>query len=234
MITSFKIKEIYNRIFLVTIKDRYDLAMTFCRVQEYYESPFKQIRGKTFTMAEFQRIYAKKIGDGVFSYPAHWSGFNVPGDVFDKFINLTFPDWGSEYDFAIEDIYHEIIGREGYGAYYVIGTEPKDTQAINHELAHAIYYLDKTYKSRVNNILKNLNKSLLSRFESHLRDMGYSKHVLEDEVNAYICFDSCHLTDMVKMNKNEKKNFNQIQTQLSALFAATLLTKNPKKSKLWE
>jgi len=47
---KYKLKEIYKGIFLVTIQDEYDLAMTFCRLQEYYESPFKQIRGKTFEM----------------------------------------------------------------------------------------------------------------------------------------------------------------------------------------
>ena len=230
---KYKLKEIYEGIFLVTIEDRYDLAMTFCRVQEYYESPFKQIRGKTFTMAEFQRIYAKKIGDGVFSYPAHWSGFNVPGNIVDELMSIAFEDWGNEYDLVMDGIHWKITDEyESYNEtspYYLIGAGPKDKNTINHEICHAIFYLDKTYRARVKEILKGLNKSLLSRFKSHLRDMGYSNHVLEDEVNAYICFDSCHLTDMVKMNKNEKKNFNQIQTQLSALFAATLLTKNPKK-----
>jgi hypothetical protein len=105
---NYKLKEIYNRIFLVTIKDQYDLAMTFCRLQEYYESPFKQVRGKTFTMTEFQRMYAKKFGDGVFTYPVDWAGFNVSGEVVDEFMSANFEDWGNEYDFVIDEIHWKI------------------------------------------------------------------------------------------------------------------------------
>lgn len=223
---NYKLKEIYKRIFLVTIKDQYDLAMTFCRLQEYYESPFKQIRGKTFNMAEFQRMYAKKFGDGIFTYPADWAGFNVPGDVVDEFMSASFEDWGSEYDFVIDEIHWKITDEhELYNEtdpYYLIGAEPKDKNTIKHEICHALYYLDKEYQKSVNSIISELNRSVFAQFRSHLLNIGYSKQVITDEINAYICVDSYQLTDSAKMNKREKKNFQNIQSKLQELFTTTM------------
>jgi hypothetical protein len=222
---NYKLKEIYNRIFLVTIKDPYDLAMTFCRLQEYYESPFKQIRNKAFTMTEFQRLYAKEFGDGIFSYPIDWAGFNVPGDVFDKFIQENFEDWGSEYDFVTEDIYAKIKD-DNNSRDYLIAAGPKDIDTINHEICHALYYLDSEYKQNVNSIISELNVSLFEHFKTQLLEKGYSKNVIVDEINAYLCFDGEKIiTDDIKMNKKENKNFQHVQNKLKAFFASTLSTR---------
>ena len=221
MKVKYKLKEIYKGIFLVTIQDEYDLAMTFCRLQEFYESPFKQVQGKAFSMDEFQRMYAKKFGDGVFTYPADWAGFNVPGNVVNKFINTTFMDWGSEYDFVIEDIYAKITHHNN-DAFYIIGSGPKDKDTINHEICHALYYLDKDYKFKVDYIISGLETKLLNYFKSELLDQGYSKGVLIDEVNDYMCFYSSYLLTSKKLNKREKKNFDEVKTKLQALFNSTI------------
>jgi hypothetical protein len=223
---KYKLKEIYKGIFLVTIQDEYDLAMTFCRLQEFYESPFKQIRGKTFEMDEFQRLYAKKFGDGVFTYPADWAGFNVPGDIMDKFMSVTFPDWGNSYDCTVDHIHWTITDEyEAYNEtrpYYLIGAGPEDKDTINHEICHALYYLDKDYKFKVDYIISELDPKLLNYFKSELLSKGYSKGVIIDEVNAYVCFDSGYLLASKKLNKREKKNFDNIKHKLKSLFTSTL------------
>jgi len=222
---KYKLKEIYKGIFFVSIQDEYDLAMTFCRLQEYYESPFKQVRGKSFKMDDFQRMYAKKFGGGTFTYPADWAGFNVPGNIVNKFINTTFMDWGSEYDFVMEDIYAKITDHNNH-PFYLIGSAPKDRETINHELCHALYYLDKDYRFKVNSIIDELDRGILEHFKSFLLVKGYSKNVLIDEVNAYICFDDDYLmSDMQKMNKSEKKNFDEIKTRLKGLFNSTIMVR---------
>jgi hypothetical protein len=44
-----------------------------------------------------------------------------------------------------------------------------------------------------------------------------------DEINAYICFDEDYLMqDMQKMNKSEKKNFENIKHKLQSLFTSQL------------
>ena len=57
---EYTLKNLYPGVYLCTIKDMYDLTMTFCRVQEFYESPFKQIRNKKFLLLEFMKLYSKK------------------------------------------------------------------------------------------------------------------------------------------------------------------------------
>jgi hypothetical protein len=231
---KYKIKEIYNRIFLVTIKDQYDLGMTFCRLQEFYESSFKQFRGKTFTLSEFQRAYSKKFGEGAFTYPRDWAGFNVPGNVIEKFMSLTFDDWGNAYDHAMENIYSKITKDDEYNGssespYYLIAAEPKSHDTIDHEICHALYYLDSEYKRRADVIISELNRSLFAHFRSHLLSMGYSKQVITDEINAYICIDSYQLTDTIKMNRKERKNFTKIKHKLRSLFTATISVKKHNK-----
>lgn len=230
---NYNLKEIYNRIFLVTIKDPYDLGMTFCRLQEYYESPFKQIRGQAFSLNEFQRLYSKKFGDGVFTYPIDWSGFNVPGNVVDEFMKTAFPDWNLDYDRVIEDIHWNVTKEyEEYdevNPYYLIATEPKDRSTIRHELCHALYYLDTEYRDKVNKTIGLLHRNIFATFREHLLNIGYSKQVITDEINAYLCVDSYQLTDSLrKPNKKEKKNLDDTIAELKSLFN-TALNKRKKK-----
>ena len=62
---SYKLEKIQDGIYHCIIDDMYDLAMTFCRIQEFYESPFSQIRGKNFKLLDFMRIYSKNNGDNI-------------------------------------------------------------------------------------------------------------------------------------------------------------------------
>mgnify|MGYP006947912899 CR=1 FL=1 len=48
-----ELKQIRPQIFAVSIKDNYQRTMLFCRYQEFYESPFKDIRGKFFTWEKY-------------------------------------------------------------------------------------------------------------------------------------------------------------------------------------
>ena len=51
-------KKLRNDIILINAKDQYELASTFIRLQEFYESPFSEIKGHTFSMEEYMDIYA--------------------------------------------------------------------------------------------------------------------------------------------------------------------------------
>lgn len=66
----------FSRVLHVTVKDSWDLAMTFLRMQEWYESP--KFHHKHFTLEAYMRWYQKAYGKGTFSYPKDWTGFNVP------------------------------------------------------------------------------------------------------------------------------------------------------------
>jgi hypothetical protein len=223
---NYKLKKIYQGIYLVTIKDQYDLGMTFCRLQEFYESPIKEIRGKSFSMTYFQRLYAKRHGHGAFTYPRDWAGFNIPDSAIKSFMSTAFEDWGNLYDNTIEEIHESITLQhsedDASKPYYIIAAEPKHKETIEHELCHALYYLNPTYRTNVDVILSELNCVTLANFRAHLLKMGYSKSVMLDEINAYACIDPDHVTDMVKMNKKESKNFHMVQRKLKSLFTYTI------------
>ena len=76
-----------KNIFQVEAESQYDLAMTFIRIQEFYESPFREIRGHDFILEKYMDRYAKEYGN--FTYTTDWNGFNVPGDIVRKFFSLN-------------------------------------------------------------------------------------------------------------------------------------------------
>ena len=193
-----------EHIYVVTTDNQYDLAMLFFRAQEYYESPFKQIKGKEFTIIKAMELYSKKLGDGAFTYAADWAGFNVPGKVLDTLYgpgykySITDPN---EYDGHMEVILNMIKSKE----FYLIGAVKKDASTIEHELCHARFALDKNYKKRVREILNQLPEKMKKKIEDYLLSIGYCKGVLEDELQAYVSSDFHFLVENIKFTKAEDK-----------------------------
>ena len=64
-----EVKQVFPKIFCVTVDDDYDRAMLFCRYQEFYESPYKQFRGKHFSWAQYMRYYKDQWKKDTFTYP---------------------------------------------------------------------------------------------------------------------------------------------------------------------
>ena len=79
--TANTLRQIVPNVYLMTYDTRYDLCMSFVRVQEFYESP--EFKGRYFTLEEFIDWWSIKMSHihGAFDYPARWGGFNVPGEV---------------------------------------------------------------------------------------------------------------------------------------------------------
>jgi hypothetical protein len=210
------VQEITDNIFHIIIKDQYDLTMTFCRAQEFYESPLKAIRGKKFTMIEFMRMYARHNGYTTFTYPDDWAGFNIPGKVLTEHFRLGIDD-PNTYDKVLNDIYFRAKEKVGSDNFYFIGSNGLSESTLDHELCHAFYYLDKNYKKKVNNILKKLDKNVKDTIYKHLIEMGYCKKVLLDELNAYMTIDSKDILNL-KFNKSEVKSIKQTSKALKEIF----------------
>jgi hypothetical protein len=203
---KYKLNQYPNEknIYVVTTDNQYDLAMLFMRAQEYYESSFKQIKGKEFTIFKFMELYSKKFGDGAFTYAADWAGFNVPGSVLLKMYGpgykYNIEDY-NEYDEHMENILINIKGDN----FYLIGAVNKDASTIEHELCHAKFALDKNYKKKVRDILKKLPDKIKKKIKDYLLSIGYCKYVLEDELQAYISNDYHYLTDNITFTKKEQE-----------------------------
>jgi len=222
MKVKYKLKEIHPKVFLVTIKDSYDLTMTFCRIQEFYESPFKEIRGKAFNMIEFQRLYAIKNKQNFFSYPIDWAGFNIPSNIIENFFDVFYANFDKHdyniYDKTFENIHLDIINNiKDDDEYYVIGSEPKEKDTIKHELSHAFYYLYPNYKKAANKIISKIPKNIFNKLKRTLFDLGYNPKVIKDEIQAYLANDYETITQDINLGGKQRIIIDKIKEELKIL-----------------
>jgi hypothetical protein len=187
-----KVKEIRPFIYCVEVDDDYDRAMLFCRYQEFYESPYKKFRGKSFTWMEYMRHYKNAWKKRVFTYPDDWSGYNIPSNVMDKANDKFYKD--TEYDVVMNDIYFycsidsQNKNNNTRRDWYLIGASSKDKGTTNHEIAHGLYYTNKEYKKNVTNLIKNIKPIHYEKLKKKLVKMGYvdDRKIIDDEIQAFM------------------------------------------------
>ena len=144
-------------------------------MQEHYESP--KFHGRAFTLQQYIDWYAPEHG-GKFSYYEDWSGFNVPSTAFRFFYDGKF-DPLSEKEKQLLRLFKGLHGR-----FYVIAVFDADKgRSLKHELAHALYFIDDDYRQAVRAAMRGYNTSALA---SKLAREGYARHVIRDEIQAYI------------------------------------------------
>jgi hypothetical protein len=182
---KYKLKEVAPSVFLCAMKDPYDLAMTFCRVQEYYESPYKEIRGKVFSIAEYQRLYTHERGEKSFTYPTDWFGFNVPSIAIESLYSQSIPDLNL-YDNVILKIHNQDVPAITNYKYYLIGATENAWGTVRHEVCHGLYYTDSSYRETVDELVDSISASQEQKMTKFLKDMGYCQEVIKDEIQAYL------------------------------------------------
>jgi hypothetical protein len=161
-------------IYLLRFKTQYELTATFLRVQEYYESP--RFHGRIFSLEQYMDWYAARHGN--FTYYQDWSGFNVPSTAFQPFYEGKF-DPLSEKEKQLLRLFKELRER-----FYVIGIYDADAKgSLTHELAHALFFIDASYRQAVLKSMRGYNTATLAR---QIAEAGYAKHVIPDEIQAYI------------------------------------------------
>lgn len=195
---NLKASLIHSQIVHVKYKNQYDLASSFMRIQEFYESPIEGIKDCPFALETFMDKYAKEYG--VFDYFEKWSGFNVPSDILKDFIETQ----GIFYAKEIRLINYIKSLVDWDKPFYVIGTF-QDVD-IDHELAHAFYYISKDYKKKMKKLLNEIPKSDMSGLMNNLQETRYHPSVYLDEIQAYIssCSDSSmnlQITDLALVQK---------------------------------
>jgi hypothetical protein len=178
---KYQIKEVRPNIFAVIVKDKYDRAMLFCRVQEYYECPNPKFRGKQFSVWDYMKWYHKKYGRG-FSYGADWSGFNIPIWVAKECYN-NLNKIETPYDKVMDEIVQKL---NSFYTGYMIGAGNTTGETFKHEVCHALYHTNKDYKKQMDNLTKGLPKKYYDTFKKNLLGMGYTTKVINDEIQAYL------------------------------------------------
>lgn len=158
-------------IFLVRFPSQYELAASFLRIQEHYES--SRFRGRVFTLEEYMDWYAARFG--AFTYLEDWSGFNVPSTAFEPF-------FAGRFDPLLRKE-ARLLGRfrRERAPYYVIGIS-SDVD-FRHELAHALFFTRLDYRQAV---LAAMREYDLTPLTTRLAAMGYHRRVLTDEAHAYL------------------------------------------------
>ena len=169
-----KKKKILNDIYLVHFKTQHEMASTFLRFQEHYESP--KFMNKIFTLREFKQWYVKRKGK--FTYYKDWDGFNIPSSIFDLFRKGKFNPLSSK-----EKLLLKLFKNETHNFCIIAVHGKAHHHMLKHELAHALFYTNKKYKKKMLNIMKKYN---LKQLKKELLSWGdYSNKTLLDEVQAY-------------------------------------------------
>lgn len=189
---NFKIKQFVRNVFVVAVPNMKHRAMLFLRVQEFYESPNRRFKGKTFDVADYLEWYSSSKYAGkkndVQSYIYDWTGFNIPYDVAKRCYTMlkSRPDLMTPYDLYFYDILKFIEENKHPGKAYIIGTDKFRSRTTVHELHHALYYLDKDYRDDVHQFFRKIPTKTLKELQKVLIGVGYEKHVLYDELMTYL------------------------------------------------
>lgn len=204
-----EVKQIFPKIFCVTVDDDYDRAMLFCRYQEFYESPIKKFRGKYFSWAEYMRHYKDHWKKDTFTYPIDWSGYNIPSTVVEKGVNAFYKE--TEYDVIMNDIYYfcenyPLRLGDSRGTWYLIGASSKDLKTMNHEIAHGLYFTNKNYRSAMSYQFSLIPEETKEKIFKKLIKMGYvdDKNILVDEAQAFLSTGLYNGLEIKEIKKYEK------------------------------
>lgn len=187
---DYKIEEVRPNVFAVIVKDHYHRAMLFCRVQEFYESPNPQFRGKNFNIWDYIEWYSREHRD-VFTYTFDWGGFNIPlKTAWDCYEKLE--EYESPYDKTMDNIIRSIEmimfnkkNTRNWNA-YIIGADSTESDTFDHEICHGLYTTNKEYKQLVDEITLTIPTKDYMKFKTNLIKMGYTDSVIDDEIQAYL------------------------------------------------
>jgi len=216
---DYKIEEVRPNVFAVIVKDHYHRAMLFCRVQEFYESPNPQFRGKNFSIWDYIEWYSREHRD-VFTYTFDWGGFNIPlKTAWDCYEKLR------EYESPYDEVMDKIVGtiemvmfnkkntRNWNG--YIIGADSTDSDTFEHEICHGLYATNKEYKLLVDEVTETISTKDYLTFKNNLIKMGYTDSVIDDEIQAYLSTNY----EYTKFSKGvSKKVCKQLHKQYKAIF----------------
>ena len=167
-------KQPYNSVWVSADSQR-ELGETFIRFQEFYESDNSNFRGQIFTLGLVKQYYSIEYGSDLYSDT--WVGFNFPSSVLIPFREGLF-DPLTEHE-------TNLLGAHKYrnDNFYIIGAQNKST--LRHELCHAMYGYSPKYKLEIDNFIQKNNQKF-KKVSKYILDKGYTKGVVNDELQAYI------------------------------------------------
>ena len=175
-------KNVTPKIHLLIFNSQKEVASTFLRFQEHYESP--KFKDKAFSLEEFKAWYIQNSPKGKetseFTYYSDWNGFNIPSYVMKPFYEGKFNPLSEQEKNILIKFKNEPE------PFYIIGVHRgvKNLRAyLIHEVAHGLFYTDKVYRAEV---LNYLSQYPIDKIKEEFRSKaGYHEEVLDDEVHAH-------------------------------------------------
>jgi hypothetical protein len=185
---NYELYEIAPKIYAVLAKDSFERAMLFLRAQEYYESPFPEFRGQDFDIFVYMNRYRKERSANYFSYTADWSGYNVPSESLEACMRGVYQYHTdiTSYDHEMTEVVSIIRQYQKKGKFYLLGVDSLESRVMDHEFAHGLFYTNKAYKTEMMELVLSLKRDLYEQLESYLIQIGYTSHVIADEIQAYM------------------------------------------------
>jgi hypothetical protein len=177
------VKPVENCLLFLFNKQK-DLALTFFRVQEYYESNNDKLKGTRFDIFDF--LVESMNEHGGIDYFWYWEGFNIPGIIVNCWFTQNTPDVTPLERNLFQEIKKNVDVSKSY---YVIGALKKDKNTIKHEIAHALFYLNPEYEREMMQVTEyfheNFNREH-GKLAKQLKKIGYGDNVIWDEFQAYL------------------------------------------------
>ena len=119
----------------------------------------------------------------MFTYPSDWEGYNIPSHVLSKAVERFEND--TYYDMLMQDVYYT-CKEDCNDKFYLIGTDKVDSLVMKHELAHALWYVNKKYKTSAQRLVNAIPKEDYAKLYMKIKKMGYADDVIDDEIQAYM------------------------------------------------
>jgi hypothetical protein len=178
----FSLSKIATGIYHLQFDSQVELNAHFLRFQEFYESP--EFCGKQFQLIDYVKWYCSTQAHGHFSYFKDWAGFNFPiENIFNCYKLITDKNDHDELMLSIA----KLVVKDNKGSKaYLIGSTGTNQVTLEHEIAHALYYLDEEYKEKMSSIVAELPKEIYDNLHDWLINIGYTEHVVVDEIQAFI------------------------------------------------
>lgn len=170
---KFKITQPQPNVICLIFERQQDLCKYLIRMEEYYESP--EFAGKVFSLNEYKNWYVKTTGK--WSYYTDWRGFNIPGHIINEFkTNFTL------LRKCEKEVLQQLPSNNNF--YLIASYKGVNSDVMDHEIAHAMFYLNQDYKKEMTKLV-SLHIDKLSNLSNWILK-SYGENVLIDELQAYL------------------------------------------------
>ncbi len=182
---NIELYKLANGIFAAKIEDIRIRCYLFLRYQEFYEGYSKDIRNNRFTIDEYIKWYQDHYKNKeMFTYSYDWCGFNIPSESIEECMSSIFDK--NEYDEVMSKIFYSCQMENDNKKFYLLGVDSLDSDLLNHEMSHGMYYTDSDYKIAMDEITESIPVDSYAALKKIILDMGYGDNVIDDEIQAYM------------------------------------------------